>query len=149
MVVVEKVTNEQFDLAVKDRLKWLRLDPWKIEILPDKPDEEAILCINVVEGRYLGAIRISDYFHEMEAREQSESICHELLHLKQQRLNSQLQHLTKNTSTDTKIAVKDMFILEIEYMTDWLAGVLADVFPIPESLLAKEKEEEMKPEITD
>ncbi len=148
MVVAGKITNEQFDLAVKDWLKWLHLDPWKIVISSDPPNEDAILDISVVEGRYLGTIRISDYFHEMEPREQSGSICHELLHLKQQRLCDQLRYLVRNTSTDTKTAVDDLFHLEVEYMTDWLADILADVFLIPESLLMEEKGEEIKPELT-
>jgi hypothetical protein len=129
------MTKENIQTAINDWQKWLHLEQWTIRIVDEKPDNEVfILSIKPVEGRYLATLRINDLFYDYKPREQSMYICRELLHTSQQRLQDQIGYLLRNESGFLKTAIDDLYVLEIEYMTDWLSKVLSDVSPIPKSL---------------
>jgi len=130
------MTKEDIQEAIEEWQKRLNLKHWTVEISDEIPkDINALAETHPVEGRYFATIRFDKEFYDCTPKEKSNTIVHELIHLPQNRLMQTLSYLTRNTSEDTKRAINDLIDLESEFITDWLAGILSDAFPIPKSLM--------------
>lgn len=127
--------NQNIKMAVKQWAEWLKLTNWEVIVLDEPPEvPKALLSIEPVEGRYIANLRVSNQFYDCAPLEKSNCIVHELLHLPQDKIRNNLRYITKNMSQDMKELAYDLITLELEYNTDWLAGVLSKSFPIPKSL---------------
>lgn len=128
LVKLESIICEHYQPA-------MNLSNWSVFICLDRPEnKDAQLETQVIPCRYVASISVGHVFENLPINEKHNAIIHELLHLPQDRLRLQVNSITKNTHGDLSQAVSDVITNEIEYNTDWMAGILERYIPIPNSL---------------
>jgi hypothetical protein len=140
LVKLEGVIKEYYQPA-------MNLSNWQIFVCLDRPKcQDAQLETEVVPCRYVANICVGHMFENLSIQEKHNAVIHELLHLPQDRLGVQINSLMINAHVDLKTAIYEIFRNEIEYNTDWLAGILEKYIPIPYSLYEWSGQENQKPE---
>jgi hypothetical protein len=113
----------------------MNLSNWSVFVCLDRPEhKDAQLETQVIPCRYVADISVGYMFENLSIKEKHNAIIHELLHLPQDRLGVHLNSLLINAHVDLKTGIYEVFRNETEYNTDWLAGILTELIPIPDSL---------------
>jgi hypothetical protein len=125
---LESIIREHYQPA-------MNLANWSVFVCLDRPEyQDAQLETKVLPCRYVADIFVGSNFENLPLGEKHNAIIHELLHLPQDRLRIHVNTIIKNTHGDLTQAVSDVLTNEVEYNTDWLAGILTKYIPIPDSL---------------
>jgi hypothetical protein len=135
------MTKDDILKAIEELKKPLKLESWTIELSDEPADPDTYADVHTVVVRYHATIRIDPEFYKLEPKWKSNTLIHELCHVKQRHLEEVLRNLTRNMSEDMKLAIRDSFYLEMEYITDWQANILMELIPIPRSLIEETEEE--------
>jgi len=137
---MDEEQRNRIEEAVAEWQKRLGLQHWDIEVREEVLDEDTVAQMRSYVGRYKAFLVLAEAFFIYTPREQSECIAHELIHLTQARMQDQLRSLTRNVSFDLSRAIVDLVNIELEYMTDKIAQLLARALPIPNTLTEGDEE---------
>lgn len=105
----------------------LYLNDWKIEVSPDEsPESGAIGSIDPVEGRRLATLRLCEGFCDMDIADQTNTLCHELIHLHHIGATDiiRLDLLSELSQSSYNILIKS-FKRQMEYCVDGLANAFS------------------------
>jgi predicted metallopeptidase len=116
-------------------LSALNLQHWTVYVVLDRAKNmDAQLETETLNGRYYASIFVGRVFSDLPIQEMHNCLIHELLHFPQDRIIVHVNSMTSRMDGNLKQAIYDVIHNEIEYNTDWLAGVLENFIPIPDSL---------------
>lgn len=140
------LTKEQIENCIEEAKVYLRLTHWTTKIdwedTASCEDEGALAMVYVTEGRYFATIAFCKGIFEMDSKEVSMIITHELLHLHSDAVYKNPRRLIGRCSGDLQDAVATVMRDDIEHMTDALAFAFANLIGEYDSFAPTEGKEE-------
>lgn len=105
----------------------LRLPGWKVNISDKTADKaDALATVTTTTGRYCATIRLHSTWESLSLDERREVLAHEVLHLAHHRVDDAVNRAAEHMLQSPFDELRDGVTLEIEYMVDVLAYVVAD-----------------------
>lgn len=137
-VPVSRKVRARFTVAQKNAIRgyvelaamYLRLNDWTITVDFDTEAPEAIADMNPLPNSKHATLRLGAQFKDLDARMQSQTLIHELVHCHLFGLHGVTETLLANLKSSTAVAVANGVLNDqVEQVTDALADVLVDLLP--------------------
>jgi hypothetical protein len=109
------------------------LPSYRIKIMDEPADEEAIAEIRCVEGRYVAEVYLCKDWMKRDPDEQRDTITHEVLHIWHRQLSDWLYSELQDLMHDHEFSrIERQFKSHAELMVDNIAMILADTHRLKE-----------------
>ena len=135
-VAKSHVTRREAEAVVAyalDVARLLHLPGWRISVLEEPAEDDALASIDTVEGRWIAQLKLCSHWMKLPADERRNTITHEVLHLLHVGVNHVLedaQHLMHDHEWQT---LNVQYHRATEYMVDHLAAFLDDNYQLEQA----------------
>lgn len=121
------VTRREADAVVAFAIKvrdLLGLPSWRIGVLEEPADGDALASISTVPGRWIAEVKLSDQWMKLSSDERRDTIVHEVCHLLHVGVNHVIEDAQSLMHDHEWDALNASYHRATEYMVDHLAGFL-------------------------